>query len=356
MINFKRILLIAVLFLFGILITNSVYAEIENSYILYNGKIIHITSEGCNVINMPNRVEEIYHTTKGVYFIIKEIKRKKDKLIIGEITDNSGKYIINYIRSVDIDYDIVRRFVIDNGICYILVTKTNQEDKISYSFITMKLSGNDVDIRHNINDFMLINHSVALMIANNWGQSLEYKDERIELSLNGPADFCNNLNDRLIVISDSNYTEIIDIIQMKSICYYPNQGECLGHADNNFVLSFVDTFDSTKSIPDKMVFYKIFIDGIEMVRTDTGHSEVEKKIEISLEPGTHHIIKLERWELNPARNRYERLNNIYQPDEIRLSISENRVYSLYVEYDGNEYKINKKVQCIQLNEKEGVSD
>ncbi|MFA5518852.1 MAG: hypothetical protein WDA74_06295, partial [Spirochaetota bacterium] len=59
--------------------------------------------------------------------------------------------------------------------------------------------------------------------------------------------------------------------------------------------------------------------------------------------GNYNIISAERWELDKSRGRYLRVNNINQPEEIRIFVPLNRVVKIQFNYDGNYYNILQSV-------------
>ena len=87
----------------------------------------------------------------------------------------------------------------------------------------------------------------------------------------------------------------------------------------------------------EMIFYKLIIDGVDAGRTDSGPSALARELKIILEPNRYHLVRLERWTLNPSKGRYDRENNIRQPKMQQIYIPMNRIVKVVITFDGREY-------------------
>ncbi len=343
MINFKLKYLLIILVCFGFVFSCTAFAGMEHSFILRDGNIYQYDSYSCKKIELPFRVDKIFQTRDYLYYLASD--KHNESLAIGKLLLTSENYKKEKLLSINCSFSYIRRFIISGGIGYV-VCKQSKDDTVSdYFLIIVDIKKSNVDKKEGITDIILVNDSIAVISSEEWGQSINYDGEKLELSTGDDSFFRGILDNRMIFITDSAYTEIIDISQMKSLYFYSLNRECLQKFDYNIHIDIIDTFRKSITDQDRMVFYKIFIDGVEVGRTETGHSEVEKTIKLMVEPGMHHVIKLERWELNAVKNKYERLNNIYQPQEKRLYISSGRVYSISIVNKGREYIWNKKVLC-----------
>ena len=63
---------------------------------------------------------------------------------------------------------------------------------------------------------------------------------------------------------------------------------------------------------DRRSFYKIYINKNESGRTTTGLESQRKFLKMRLEPNRH-LLKIEKWVLDPEMKTYRKLNNIEQP-------------------------------------------
>ncbi len=95
-------------------------------------------------------------------------------------------------------------------------------------------------------------------------------------------------------------------------------------------------YDTNISNPDddKHSFYKIFIDKSEAGRTTSGLETQKKYFESNLSVNRH-LLKIEKYVLDPKKNEYIRLNNIHQPkpDFYYFEIIDNRITVLDIEND-----------------------
>jgi hypothetical protein len=64
---------------------------------------------------------------------------------------------------------------------------------------------------------------------------------------------------------------------------------------------------------------------------------------IKAETGRYCLIKAERWELDKIKGRYVRVNNVYQPETVKLYVPENRIVKISFIFDGEKYIMNQSV-------------
>ena len=74
-----------------------------------------------------------------------------------------------------------------------------------------------------------------------------------------------------------------------------------------------------------MIYYQVIINGVETGRTETTPPNAISSSMIKAEAGKFCLIKAERWELDRIKGRYVRVNNIYQPEELKIFVPENRI-------------------------------
>lgn len=175
--------------------------------------------------------------------------------------------------------------------------------------------------------------------------TVDYNGSVIPLTLSGKPGIHEIIDSRIAVISSSEGTELIDLIAEKSIYQYKNVSVPELPEEYNLVLEFSDIFTKSDASPDmeNSIYYEIYIDGTEENRTVTGRGDLVKIFHSNLSPGKYHIIKPERWELDKVKGRYSRVNNIFQPDELKIYIPENRIIKLRIDFDGTAYKAKQSV-------------
>ncbi len=165
----------------------------------------------------------------------------------------------------------------------------------------------------------------------------------LPLTITGEIRIQRVTDNRLVFITNSDETEIVDTESAESIYQYSLQGSYAVPGDHNLVISIREEISGSE-MPGacSMVFYKIYIDGIETGRTETGESGSGKYFRTSAAPGRYHVVRLERWELNLKKDRYKRANNLYQPKKIGIYIPLKRIIELEVNYNGTEYNFSKR--------------
>jgi len=168
---------------------------------------------------------------------------------------------------------------------------------------------------------------------------LDANGKTIPLTLEHEPVFTGVVDNRILFISDEAETEIIDIHLFRNLYRYSRHVAYAQPEDYNLV---VETFDEEIDKGEReSIFYKIFINGRETGRTETGIPPVTKSFRAMLTPNSYQIIKLERWELDSSRKRYFRANNIHQPSPLRLFIPENRILKVVIIFNGKRYSFQK---------------
>jgi hypothetical protein len=92
-----------------------------------------------------------------------------------------------------------------------------------------------------------------------------------------------------------------------------------------------------------MIYFRIFINGREVGRTNTGVPGVLFSYSLLCEPDQHHVVRMERWRLDRSDGVYKRENNIMQPEQVKLFVPVDRIMKIAVNYDGRRYRIREFV-------------
>lgn len=161
-------------------------------------------------------------------------------------------------------------------------------------------------------------------------------NHRIPLTLQGKAGIKEIVDGRLLIVTGGDKKEIIDLVSLKNIYLYSGQSAPVQPKDNNLVFLVKDKIEGTPE-KEKHVYYKIFIDGNEEGRTETGVASLDKKLQVSAKGDSYHVIRLERWELHRKKRQYRRANNILQPRPRRIFLPENRIIRISVTFDGKQH-------------------
>ena len=211
---------------------------------------------------------------------------------------------------------------------------------IEISLFSQSSEDTDFQLNDNVVDSQIIDGNPLILKHD----SLEYNGVVIPIALRGRMKISEIIDSRIVIIKGVSETEIVDLIAGKSI-YQFNKDSTADYNDKyNLILEFEDSnLKAGKTNEEQIIYYEIIINGIEDSRTETGRSDLSKLFYKKLIPGEYHIIKADRWELDKRRGRYVRLNNIYQPEQLRIFIPENRIIRLRIEFDGKTYSIIQSV-------------
>lgn len=192
-----------------------------------------------------------------------------------------------------------------------------------------------------VSDFVLLDGK-SVILKNS---SINYNGNEIPLQIQGEMRIAELIDSRIALISGKGGTEIVDLPAGRSIYQYEKNSVPEIPGEHNVVIEFTDRIveADNDSEPGESIYYQVLVDGAEESRTVTGSGEVVKIFHLKLDPGRYHIIKPERWELDRIKGRYARMNNIYQPAELKIYIPENRIIKIRVEYNGKDYIIDQSV-------------
>lgn len=162
-------------------------------------------------------------------------------------------------------------------------------------------------------------------------------DVRIAIMLPGRARFLDGPDRRMIFVSDGSRTEVIDAATARTVYRYADGVRYRSPGAHNLEVEAID--DTPGSPSGGMLFYKVFINGVEAGRTDTGPAQTRRVFRHAVAAGEYLVIAFERWELNLRRERYERANNIMQPEPMRLHVPEGVVLKILLYCDGRSYRV-----------------
>ncbi len=160
---------------------------------------------------------------------------------------------------------------------------------------------------------------------------------RIPLLLSAGARFLDGPDPRMLFVTDGGHTEIIDAVTEKTIYRYADGVVYRTPGGHNLEIEAID--DTPGPPSGRMLFYKVYINGVEAGRTDTGPAETRRVFRHSVAAGEYLVVTAERWELNIRRERYERANNIMQPEPQRLYVPEGLILRVLLASDGRTYRI-----------------
>jgi len=195
--------------------------------------------------------------------------------------------------------------------------------------------------RKGVMDFLCADGKMYLLENRQRAIVLAAGVEAADVSLTGNVSFAGSSGGRIAVVANpAGDCEIFDIALMKSVYLFSRDKKYPVPETHNLVVEAVDEYVLGKGA-ESFVFYKVFIDGAEAGRTNTGLASLPVVFRAMVEPGESHMLRLERWQLDRGREKYVRVNNIRQPEPMRFSLYANRIMKIKFLFDGRNYSTEK---------------
>ncbi len=289
-------------------------------------------------IKLYDKVMAISGERDTLYYI----RCSGEKWIAGFIKENSNAVIEFNLPG---KFEKLYKYAGSNNVFYFLAkpVKDDAGSKPGFNpvFIRFNPDKSTFQSIDGVEDFILVDGK-SVLLKNG---VLDYNGMQIPLMLSGKLAISGIIDSRIAVISGNNGTEIVDIIAEKSIYQYKDKSVPDYNDEYNLVLEFSDTINKkdTSNIEDNSIYYEIFVNGVDENRTETGRGELVKTVYSKFTPGKYYIIKPERWELDRIKGRYSRMNNVYQPAELKIYIPENRILKIKIDFNGNVYQVKQTV-------------
>ena len=276
---------------------------------------------------LPSGIIATWKTSSLMYYI-----RSKD---------DAGTHALGYANDGSINereipsagnHAKVRRFFVVSDAFYVLWSDNILE--------RVPVSSGDVTRRQQIYDALPVHDAVVLVEQEGRDLFCERNGKRIPVSLTGKVSITSVADDRIIFVSDGSETEVIDALVPRSLYLYPAGGVYAAVDQGNLRVTAYDISQPGERIDDsRMIFFMIYVDGVEAGRTPAGPASLPLSYTLRVEPDAYHIVRLERWELDRGKQRYERTNNINQPEPVSLLVPLNRVVTVDCRYNGRAYNI-----------------
>lgn len=308
----------------------------ESDYVLSGDILYKITSY--DKIRLYNNVAAVYYDGNVFYYI----RSQDDNWIAGLFRSNSDKPLEFTITG---SYKKLYKFTGFKEIFYILAEPVDETVSVNSgrNRVLMRFNPdkNQYQVVEGVFDFILLDGRPVILKKD----FIDYNGTVIPHMLTGEIKITNIIDSRILFISDEKTTEVVDLFSGAGFYQYA-ENQWPDFSDKyNIIIEFTDKImkDYDTAVSGSTVYYEIIIDGADESRTETGRGEISKFFHADLEPGKYHIIKPERWELDKNKGRYIRVNNIYQPGELKILIPENRIIKVRFEFDGSEYKVNQSV-------------
>jgi len=284
---------------------------------------------------LPGGVFALYHGGDGLYYLRSagSEEKKGPRYRAGFYTIQSGAGGEVEIES-QAGPESFRRLRGREGQCYFLLNSSTPGE--APALYHADSGTGTVSVKNGVLDFFPGDTGIVILEPEGQSIHVNFKERTLPLLLRGEGVSIKDIRDgRICFITDGKRTEILDILSMRSLYVYSESIVYAAPETHNLLVEVVDR--KAGDDPERRVFYRVLVNGVESGRTDTGPPDTPRVYRATVAPDTSHVVALERWELNMARKRYERSNNIYQPGPVKIFMPRNLVLGVYLRYDGKEY-------------------
>jgi hypothetical protein len=308
----------------------------DYSLVLKDGKVLRHNPDSIEEIKISGFVRNIFHHNNILYYLKTLSSTELNTWHIG-YRDLESENSFESELKIELENRTIKRFSAAEKISIILTEEPENGRTLLYR---VDINSMDISQLSDVFDAVLIQGILILIQKKTENENslcyyLNVNGKEIPLSLKGSPSFKEIVDNRILFISNGIETEIIDFQNIKSLYLYSPESHYLIPEDFNLIIETTDEI-LTKDITTS-VFYKIFINGKESGRTETGMPNTEKSFKTMLEPNAYYIVNLERWELDKRKERYIRANNIQQPFPLKLFMPAQRVLKVIILFNGKTY-------------------
>lgn len=309
----------------------------ETCHAVEEGVVILYRGDSAKRVPVEGRILHTAESASGLYYCAGRGGNGGGDLHLGFIEFQSGS--IRFERKLPVSgaERTVARLMAGDGAAYLLAVPMNEQGAAGELFRVPAPPG-EVSRVADILDFYAERADCILLSKTNSGPLLALNEITVPLSLQGDGNYRIRevLDNRLVLVSSGDVTEVFDLRVGRSLYQYATDYEFLEPDGYNMIIQAAD--ERGQVLDDReMIFYKVIIDGVENGRTDSGPAGLAREMKVMLEPNRYHQIRLERWLLNSGKGRYDRENNIRQPKMKEIYIPLNRIVKLVVTFNSKEY-------------------
>ena len=297
-------------------------------HFIRDGRIMELGTREFTRLRIAGRVERIFETGDVLYYL----RSDGADLFLGYLElSGAGDHYEGKIPE-SIPAQGIRRFFAAGGAGYIL-TRDGVLSRVG-------LGDMSVRSRKGVIDAVISGWRLVLLEPSAAGTVLNCNGSRVPVTITGEIFIQSVTEGRIVTLSNGRESEIMDLLAVKSVYQYA-PGEVFALPDGfNLAINAVSEYDDTAPQGERdMVFYKVFIDGTEKGRTETGLPSTDKGFRDMVGADTYHLIRLEKWFLDRVKGKYNRENNLYQPAPLYLYVPGNRVVQVLLKFNGKGYTV-----------------
>ncbi len=233
----------------------------------------------------------------------------------------------------------VRRLFFNRQAAFVLAENMTETGSASFLY-RIPAGGGAVQVRDGVVDAALADEELLLLCAGVDGVFVMFRDVKLPVSIENPASIETLGANGLAGVGNGTVSEIVDYVRGASLYVFsPELRPALPAEFNLLVEAWDEAIEDTRHNSENLVFYKIFLDGAEAGRTDTGLSILPRRSVYSCKAGEYHILRAERWKLDAESGVYRRENNIMQPDAVKFYLPLNRIIKLGIVRGAIKYRV-----------------
>ncbi|HPA72304.1 MAG TPA: hypothetical protein PKY31_08550 [Spirochaetota bacterium] len=228
----------------------------------------------------------------------------------------------------------LRRFLGAGGVIYLLACEgvAPEAPCLLHRLELNSMKENRVE---GVRDIILHEGRPVLLERTDSGARINRNGATVPITIGGSPVFRGFFESRFAVVTNGTDSEMVDLALLRSV-YAWSAGRAYKTAgDHNLV---VEAMDAGGAPAERMLFYKVFVNGTYSGRTTTGPAQQARRVSLKVEADEHHIVRLERWELPAGKDEYSRVNNIGQPQPLRVYVPRNRVIRLELTREDGRYR------------------
>ncbi len=311
--------------------------KLASIYSVDAGKIMIYAGDSVRSVPVGGSIDWHCQGNDGIYYITVKSESGTGVLYIGYIDFQSGD--VSYEKKLPVTSDeyTVKKFMVAEGIAYLLAEPRSSAGT-GRVLNRVNLNSMEVDRLPDVLDYHVDGRDLIVLSKSGSGIALIRNEISVPITLMGEGLLRISvvMDNRMVFVTNGDETEIVDVRAGRALYHYANNKEFLMPEEYNMLIQAEDIKVSEQD-EREMVFYKVFIDGIESGRTDSGPLSLSREFHVKVDANKYHLIKLDRWVLNAAKGRYDRENNIRQPKTEHIYIPMNRIVKISIKFDGKNY-------------------
>lgn len=290
------------------------------AYKVKDGKVVCMYKAVHAVVPLPGFILHLYRNGDELYYVRTE---ETENVLLKAGLSIPAKRILQEVNlPKEVQNNKIIRWIAAGGAGFLVAIVGEKETSTLYR---IDFNSGKISRKKGIIDVVLHDGAPVVLVKSEKGYAVRRNNFTVPLTFHGKPKFGSLFEGRILVISEGEKKELVDLGIMKNVHGFGGGRGDAEFTENTLYIEVMDV------VPDKMemlVFYKVFLNGIDSGRTDCGPAGQTRKYSAKLAEDQYHIVRLERWELNIGKNEYERANNINQPQSLKIFLPQHRAVKL----------------------------